>query len=130
MNKKVLIISVSVLLILLVAAVGYNYVLHGGARNLSNEDTAFSITSKVIIDEFSTQSDASTQKYLDKAIAISGTITSISEKEVILDDSIICILKVADASLKENQAVTLKGRLVGYDDLLGEIKLDQCFKEL
>lgn len=130
MNKRVLIISLSVLLILLVAAVGYNYVLHGGARNLSNEDTAFSITSKVIIDEFSTQTDASTKKYLDKAIAISGIITSISEKEVILDNSIICILKDLDASLKVNQTITLKGRLVGYDDLMGEIKLDQCFKEL
>lgn len=128
MNKKILIISVSVLLIVLVAAVGYNYVLHGGARNLSDEDTEFNITSKVIIDEFSTQTDASNKKYLDKAIAISGSITSISEKEVILDNSIICNLKDADATLKVNQLVTLKGRFVGYDDLLGEIKLDQCFE--
>ncbi len=128
MNKKILIISVSVLLIVFVAAVGYNYVMHGGARNLSNEDTAFSIKSKVIIDEFSTQTDVSTKKYLDKAIAISGTITSVNGNEVILDNSIICNLKDADATLKVNQSVTLKGRLVGFDDLMEEIKLDQCFE--
>lgn len=130
MNKKVIIISVSVLTILLVAAVGYNYVLHGGARNLSNEYTAFNLTSKVIIDEFSLQTDASNKKYLDKAITISGTITSISEKEVIIDNSIVCTLKETDVTLRVNQKVTLKGRLVGYDDLMGEIKLDQCFKTL
>jgi hypothetical protein len=128
MNKKILIISVSVLLIVFVAAVGYNYVMHGGARNLSDEDTAFSIKSKVIIDEFSTQTDVSTKKYLDKAIAISGTITSVNGNEVILDNSIICNLKDADATLKVNQSVTLKGRLVGFDDLMEEIKLDQCFE--
>lgn len=128
MNKKILIISVSVLLIVLVAAVGYNYVLHGGARNLSDEDTEFNITSKVIIDEFSTQTDASNKKYLDKAIAISGSITSISEKEVILDNSIICNMKEVDPTLKVNQSITLKGRLVGFDDLMGEVKLDQCSK--
>jgi len=45
-----------------------------------------------------------------------------------LDHSIICNLKELDTTLKENQTIIVKGRLVGFDDLLGEIKLDQCFK--
>jgi hypothetical protein len=35
-----------------------------------------------------------------------------------------------DTTIKKNQKVTLKGRVVGYDDLMGEIKLDQCLKAL
>lgn len=127
MTKKIKVISFSILAIVIIAIVGFNYVLHGGARNLSNEETAFVLSSKVIIDEFSTQTDACNKKYLDKAIAISGKVTSVNGKEVILDNSIICNLKDADATIKENKSVTLKGRLVGYDDLMGEIKLDQCF---
>ena len=125
-----IIICVSVLAILVFAIVGYNYVLHGGARNLSSEEAAFSITSKTIIDEFTTDSEAANKKYLDKAITISGKITSISGKDVILDDVIVCSLTENDATLKENQTVILKGRVVGYDDLMGEIKMDQCLKSL
>ena len=125
-----LIICVSFLAILVFAIVGYNYVLHGGARNLSSEEAAFSITSKTIIDEFTTDSEAANKKYLDKAITISGKITSISGKDVILDDVIVCSLTENDATLKENQTIFLKGRVVGYDDLMEEIKLDQCLKSL
>ena len=125
-----IIICVSVLAILVFAIVGYNYVLHGGARNLSSEEASFSITSKTIMDEFANDNEAANKKYLDKAITISGKITSISGNDVILDDVIVCSLTENDATLKENQTVILKGRVVGYDDLMGEIKMDQCLKSL
>ena len=130
MNKKYKIIGFSIVTIIILAIAGYYYVMHGGARNVSNEETAFTISSKNISDEFATNVDASNKKYLDKAIAITGIVTNVNRKEVILDNSIICNLKEVDATIQKNQKVTLKGRVVGYDDLMGEIKLDQCFKAL
>ena len=130
MNKKYKIIGFSIVTIIILAIAGYYYVMHGGARNVSNEETAFTISSKNISDEFATNVDASNKKYLDKAIAITGIVTNVNGKEVILDNSIICNLKEVDATIQKNQKVTLKGRVVGYDDLMGEIKLDQCFKAL
>jgi flagellar basal body-associated protein FliL len=130
MNKKYKIIGFSIVTIIILAIAGYYYVMHGGARNVSNEETAFTISSKNISDEFATNVDASNKKYLDKAIAITGIVTNVNGKEVILDNSIICNLKEVDATIQKDQKVTLKGRLVGYDDLIGEIKLDQCFKAL
>ena len=130
MSKQIKIIAFSILAIIIIAIAGYNYVLHGGERNLSNEDAAFSVTSKKILIEFTTDAESCNKKYLDKAIVILGTITSIRDKELILDNSIICNLKNTDATLKVNQIVSIKGRVVGYDDLLAEIKLDQCFKAL
>ena len=130
MNKKYKIIGFSIVTIIILAIAGYYYVMHGGARNVSNEETAFTISSKNISDEFATNVDASNKKYLDKAIAITGIVTNVNGKEVILDNSIICNLKEVDATIQKDQKVTLKGRLVGYDDLMGEIKLDQCFKAL
>lgn len=108
----------------------YYYVMHGGARNLSTEETVFNVSSKSIIGEFESNIEMSNKKYLEKAIAIKGIITKISGTEVIIDDSIICNLKEQDPSIVQNQIITLKGRVVGYDDLMGELKLDQCFKVL
>ena len=130
MNKKFKIIIFSIVAIIIVTFAGYYYVMHGGARNLSNEETAYTISSKNITDQFAANVDASNKKYLDKAIAINGIVTNVNGKEVILDNSIICNLKEVDATIQKNQKVTLKGRVVGYDDLMGEIKLDQCLKAL
>jgi hypothetical protein len=130
MNKKIKIFIFSIAVIGVVAFTGYNYVMYGGARNLSTEDTAYTVSSKSIANEFATNIDMSNKKYLEKAIAIKGTITKITGTEVIIDDSIICNLKESDPSIAKNQVITLKGRVVGYDDLMGELKLDQCFKAL
>jgi len=128
MNKKFRIILFTIVLVAVVAFTGFNYVMYGGARNLSKEDTAFTVSSKSIANEFATNIDLSNKKYLEKAIAIKGTITKITGNEVIIDDSIICNMKDFDSSIQKDQVVTLKGRVVGYDDLMGELKMDQCFK--
>ncbi|WP_291102102.1 MULTISPECIES: OB-fold protein [unclassified Flavobacterium] len=128
MNKKFKTITFSIVVIGIIAFTGFNYVMYGGARNLSTEETAFTVSSKSIANEFAANIEASNKKYLEKAIAIKGTITKITGTEVIIDNSIVCNLKNFDATIQKNQIVTLKGRVVGYDDLMGELKLDQCFK--
>lgn len=128
MNKKFKIILFSIATFGVLAFTGYNYVMYGGARNLSSEETAYTVSSKNIANEFSSNVEIANKKYLEKAIAIKGTITKITGTEVIIDNSIICNLKELDPSITKDQVITLKGRVVGYDDLMGELKLDQCFK--
>ncbi len=125
--KKLKVILISSLILGLIGYGVFNYVMHGGARDLSSEKADYSVSSKKIMDEFSTNAEVSNKKYLEKAVAVSGIITDSNPNQVIIDNTIICSLKSPIASLKKNQAVTLKGRVVGYDDLMGEIKLDQCF---
>lgn len=125
--KKLKVILISSLILGLIGYGVFNYVMHGGARDLSSEKADYIVTSKKLMDEFSTNADVSNKKYLEKAVAVSGIITDSNPNQVIIDNTIICTLKSPIASLKKNQAVTLKGRVVGYDDLMGEIKLDQCF---
>ena len=102
------------------------YVYNAGRRDIQSEETAFAVSSEAIVTEFSSNATASNKKYLEKTIAVSGVITSIKGEEVILDNSVNCNFLTASKSLKKNQKVTIKGRLVGYDDLLGEVRLDQC----
>ena len=128
MNKKIKIILFSIVALGIAAFGGFYYIMHGGARNLLNEDAAYTVSSKTITTEFSSNVDLANKKYLEKAIVIKGTVTKITGKEIIIDNTIICNLKELDSSIQKNQVITLKGRVVGYDDLMGEIKLDQCLK--
>lgn len=124
MRKKIAIASIALSLI---GFSGYQYVMHGGARDLSTEETAFTVTATAITTEFSTNLESSNKKYLEKPIAISGKVTAVTETQIILDNTVICSLKKQETSIKNNQSISIKGRVVGYDDLMGEVKIDQCF---
>ena len=102
------------------------YVYNAGKRDIQSEETAFAVSSKAIVKDFTSNTTASNKKYLEKPIAVSGTITSVNDKEVILDNSVNCNFLTSSNSLKKDQKVIIKGRVVGYDDLLGEVRLDQC----
>lgn len=119
-------LSISLFILFFIGILGYNYVMRGGARDVSSEETEFTTTAKSITNEFVAATEISNKKYLEKAVAVSGKITSISKLEVILDNSVICNLKESDTTMKQNKEVTIKGRIVGFDDLMGELKLDQC----
>lgn len=123
--KKIVLIPL--LAIGLIGIGSYYYIMHGGARDISSEETAYTVSSKDINAEFLSDLENSNKKYLEKAVAISGTITNLNDSLVILDNTILCSLKNIDSQIKKNQAVVVKGRIVGYDDLMGELKLDQCF---
>jgi hypothetical protein len=126
MSKKIKIVFFVLLGITLVGFSAYNYVMTGGARDLSQEETEFTVTSQKIITEFTQNIDVCNKKYLEKAIAIEGTITAVNGKEIILDNTIVCQCNDI-TSCQKDQKIMIKGRVVGYDDLLGELKLDQCF---
>jgi hypothetical protein len=127
MSKKIKIILFALIAIVLIGSFTYNYVMHGGARNLSTEKTDFTVASSSITLEFVANIETANKKYLEKAVAIKGKITASNGNEIILDENVICTFKNQDSSIKNGQLATIKGRVVGYDDLLGELKLDQCF---
>lgn len=101
--------------------------MYGGSRNLTTEKTNFIVTTASITSEFTANIETANKKYLEKAVVINGKITASNGNEVILDEIVVCNFKNQDSSIKKGQMATVKGRIVGYDDLIGELKLDQCF---
>ena len=126
MKKKQLVI-LFILVFLLISIGLYYYILHAGQRNINNEKASFEVTSKIIYQEYFRNVDSANAKYIDKAVVIKGIVTSIKNHELIIDNTIICNLKNIDNAVKVDQNVTVKGRVVGYDDLMSELKLDNCF---
>lgn len=66
--------------------------------------------------------------YEDKIVVLTGSISSIEGTSIILDNQIYCQFKddVSEMTFEENQKITIKGHVLGYDDLLEEVKLDEC----
>lgn len=60
-------------------------------------------------------------------VELSGTITSKDENGITMNTSIYCQFNKSTSisQLKTGQKIKIKGRVIGYDDLLDEIKLDQ-----
>lgn len=104
---------------------GYKYIMTGGERNLETENSAFVVSSSTIYDEFLSNPELSTTKYLNKAIEISGKVSAYENNLVTLDGKISCLLKTNEKVVL-NTSIVIKGRVTGFDDLLEELKLDQC----
>jgi hypothetical protein len=68
-----------------------------------------------------------TSQWQDKIVELSGKITSKDKQGLMLNTAIYCQLKMMEdlSSLSEGQEVSIKGRIIGYDDLLEELKLDK-----
>ena len=121
--KKVVFI---LLVILCVLFLSYNYLYHEH-RDISNEKAVFSITGTKILQDFSVDESKANFKYLDKTVAVKGKITSIDalNKTIIIDEKVFILLKKI-SDVKQNEVITIQGRVIGYDSLLEEIKIDQA----
>ena len=123
--KKKLLIAVAILAILGFAAFRILYKEH---RDISTEDATFTMTVAKLQQEFIEDGNNANLKYADKTIQIQGNVTSLDAagNSLLVDEKLSAVLKEKlPASLQAGVMITLKGRFVGYDDLLEELKMDQ-----
>ncbi|WNH13185.1 OB-fold protein [Thalassobellus suaedae] len=112
--------------IILLTIIGYNY-LYQDHRDINSEQTDFSLTATTLLNEFSINPNASEKKYLNKTIEINGSITEKNSDNLTIDDKVFCLLLNNTQNILENNSpIIVKGRVIGYDDLLELVKLDQC----
>jgi UDP-N-acetylglucosamine transferase subunit ALG13 len=66
--------------------------------------------------------------WISKVVQITGKVTQVNEDGILLNGTIYCQFenKKDIQSIIENQNIVVKGKLVGFDELLMEIKLNQC----
>lgn len=125
MNKVIKRIVLSVVLLALLGFLGYQYALTAGSRNLESEAAAFELMSKTWKQEFISNPDVATKKYINKAVEVTGIVAAIDQNVLTLEDGISCQF-TAVGSIKKGDKIKIKGRVTGYDDLLEEVKMDQC----
>lgn len=97
-------------------------------RDISLEQPDYELSAKDLIFQFSSNKEVSSNKYVDQTISIYGKITSLDLKAstIIIDDKIVAVLLQDQVQkFSVGKGIKIKGRLVGYDDLFEEIKMDQ-----
>ena len=118
-----------VFLFFIIAAVGLYFYLYKDHRDIASEKESYLVSANSIYDEFKKDETKSNQKYLDKTIEVYGKISSLdsSTNTIVLDDKLTAVFtdKIPTNTLKLS-AIKIKGRFIGYDDLLEELKMDQC----
>jgi hypothetical protein len=115
------------LVVLLVVSIFiYNYI-YQNHRNINNEKAEYKLTAFDILNNFSIDPVHSETKYLNKTIEVIGNITNQTKNTITLDQIVFCQFTTnINIQLKDHSQIKIKGRFIGYDDLLEEIKLDQC----
>lgn len=125
MKKRVIII-----LVFFVAAgtllYGYYGFLYKGVRDVSAEVSAFTVTAKGLSDEYSANAANANAKYLNKTIELNGIVTDVKDSLVILNHKVVCGFDTALGNPGIDKKIKIKGRCIGFDELFGEVKLDQC----
>jgi hypothetical protein len=120
--KKILLTAFFIIII--VGILGYNY-LYQDHRDVATSNATSSYTSTELIALFTDNDASNDARALDQVVEVSGTATDTSANSITLDRKVF-IEFTAPHQLALNQTYTLKGRCLGYDDLLEEVKIDQA----
>jgi uncharacterized membrane protein len=121
--KKKLLIGSFLIVLAIIAIVMYIYKPH---RNIQEETATHQIEAKTLYESFTSDEQTANQKFLDQVIEIKGKVTALDKenKSIVLDNHVNASgIETINVSL--NQDVVVKGRCVGYDEIMEEIAVDQ-----
>lgn len=122
-NKRQLYLGI--LGLLLVLGVGGYVYMNRPHRNIAKEEASFTLTADELEANFSTAEPA--QKLADQVVNTQGKITALDGKSLTLDQKVeVSFVQKLPPGLEIGSKVTIKGRCVGYDDLLQMVKVDQA----
>lgn len=123
--KTILILFV----LLIVAAIGIYFYTYKEHRNIASEKESYTIAATEIFLEYQANETNANGKYLDKTIEVTGNLSSVDveTKSIVINDKLFATFKEElPKTLQLNAEIKIKGRLIGYDALLEELKMDQC----
>lgn len=116
-------------LLLIVIAIGIYFYTYKGHRDIATEKERYTIAVTEIFKEFQTNEITANSKYLNKTIAVSGDLSSVdlATKSVVINEKLFATFKeLPPQNLQLNTKIKIKGRFIGYDALVEELKMDQC----
>lgn len=103
----------------------YTYKAH---RDISSEKPDYVVTISGLESEFTANDRLAYTKYQNKIIELTATISAIdvASKGIVLDEKVFATFKDSvPKKIASGKILKIKGRFLGYDELLGEFKIDQ-----
>lgn len=124
MTKKIL-LAIALFLLIGISVYLYTY---KGHRNIESETADYVVTVSGLEKEFTSNDSLAYLKYQDKTIELTAQVTTIdiTGNGVVLDGKIFATFKNRlPKDVTSGKMLKIKGRFLGYDELLQEFKIDQ-----
>lgn len=124
--KRNLKISLALLALVGFLAWVYIYTFHSKHRTIADEQATAEFQAPELLYAF-TRSGSDSANYADQVILVTGDVTSSDETMIVLNGMVqVNLFPGLQTPIENGQTLTLKGRCVGYDDLLEVVKIDQA----
>ena len=94
-------------------------------KDYTQEEVAQTWRAEDLVAAFAEAPDDMQAQWQEKVVEVAGTVRSSSMQGVVLNPGVVATYDEGHApEVAPTGRVTLKGRLVGYDDLFGEVRID------
>ena len=123
-KKKILLFTVTIVAISVASVWYYVFVYSKNHHRNVAEEKGIVVTANEMNKEYQTNEQAANTKYLDKAVEVSGEVTEVGKNQegkitvaLKTDDAmstVFCTLKDSTSSVQPNQAITIKGKCIGF----------------
>ena len=121
--KKVLFALIAI--VVMAALVGA-YIWFKPHRDIRNEQAVYEFQANELALFFAENEAEANATYLDKVIVVEGDAIKIADDHILMTEGIYCSGDFAGSDIQEGDRIWIKGRVVSYDDLFREVRLDQC----
>ncbi|NHF58321.1 hypothetical protein FK220_003140 [Flavobacteriaceae bacterium TP-CH-4] len=125
-NKRYFLMGFAALVIL-TAFVIYDRVFNAAPREIAKETTEFSIPADNLQFHFADNQAKATAKYLNRVLETSGSVTELGTNTMVLENRVqVYFLDNPEQDISLGDTISIKGRCVGFDELLLLVKIDQA----
>ena len=94
-------------------------------KDYTQEEVAQTWRAEDLVAAFAEAPDDMQAQWQEKVVEVAGTVRSSSMQGVVLNPGVVATYDGGHApEVAPTGRVTLKGRLVGFDDLFGEVRID------
>ena len=120
--------AIPVLLASLVAGFVLGYSMYNKPhRDYVSEAVAKSWSSTELVEWHTSHPESEHAQWQDQVMQVSGNVTSVSDRGIVLSPGVVVTWEEGhQPATAPVGAVTIQGRLVGFDDLFGEVRIDHA----
>lgn len=118
-----------VLILSVVGILGYLYVFHKPHRDVQGEKAKYSIQAGELTNAYQSDMTAANELYLDQVVQVNGKVSELEENAITLEGGVYATFLPEDfVEANIGDQVAIKGRVVSYDELFEQVRLDNCSK--
>lgn len=121
------IISIGAICLTAFTGLGYYLIFGAGPRNILDEKASFVLNANELQHPFKNGEHRTAVSYIDEVAQVNGSVTAYEGNTLELDYKVqVNLVNNPDSTVQIGSVVSVKGRCVGYDDLLEVVKMDQA----